>query len=315
MRRDVSKTIASLDERLERADNERRRLASALVEREIEVQELTRCLTDLRLRAVATDGADRDGDVFDDIDVDQLENRSTNRRRVRQEQEEAVERARRETSSIRPIPSTDRSRPSRYDDRRGSFDEVDIDNVILAPNMSRSQSSDVDRFGEHSRRQSARYLEESNPVFRERASSYDDDEDVLNFDRPSLSSSRRQSNRKDYDRSLSPSRRSVMREQELAIERARSSSSLLGKQSLQQPLAVRTVPFEEPLVGNSGAFDDTDNSVFDSGRISRVTASPSASDRSRRAVQRDQQRSIRQTKRGGFFSRFTRIGRSQRVDI
>jgi hypothetical protein len=145
----VSKSIASLDERLERADTERRRLATALVEKETQVQELTRMLADLRLKAVVTEGADRDGDVFDDRDGDQLESRSANRQRVRLEQEEAVERARRETFSIRPISISDGSRQSRFDDRRGSFDDVDIDNVILGPSMTptglRSRTSEDDR--------------------------------------------------------------------------------------------------------------------------------------------------------------------------
>jgi hypothetical protein len=270
-------------------------------------------LADLRLRAVV---ADRD-DVFDDRDVDQLESRSANRQRVRQDQEEAVERARRETSSIRPVILTDQSRRSRFDDnRRGAFDEVDIDNVILDPNRT---SSSIDARGSSrspTRRQSARFLDERNPVFSKPFSSHDDDEDDDGgiFGNQMMNSSGRPSTRtSSYDRSLSPARRSVLREQELAIERVRSSSSLLSKQS-QQPLAVRTVPFEEPLVGTNGQLDDTDESDFTSG-VSRFAASTSASDRSRRAVQRDQQRNIRRAKRGEFFSRLTRIGKAQLIDI
>jgi hypothetical protein len=71
-------------------------------------------------------------------------------------------------------------------------------------------------------------------------------------------------------------------------------------------------------VGTNGAFDD-DGSDFGSGAgagadSSRAAAS-SASSRSRRAVQRDQEKNIQRAKRGGFFSRLTRIGKAQLVEI
>jgi hypothetical protein len=321
---DVSLRLAELDKRLQKADEDRAQLRSAVIDRDAEIDILKRTLADIRLSAI-TDGSDAvmradlvrsSSSRSEDSNLPRGRSpqrgfQDSNMMLVREEQERAVERARRtsrDQASLRQSIAAAQSDMAAERDDGDSLNVLELESVIAekpfaGPSRTRTWSPerrsvlrDQERAIElakasSSRRLSGRSFKEKQTAFRD---SYVEDEG-----RNVASSSLKRSN----DRSLSPSRQRVLKEQALAIERARSSSSLrMGR----APLIVTSPVFEEPLADGDPKFDRSFSS--------KSSSKSKRSQRASRSQERQQERSVQRRKRR-FFSRLTWFGRSQMSEV
>jgi hypothetical protein len=322
---DVSIRLAALDERVRTADEDRARLSSTVVDREAEIDDLKRMLADIQLNSFGNDTVMRADLVRSSSSRSEDWTRGGDgglprgfqdsyARAVRDEQERAVDRARRtsrEQASLRRSAAAVQRGAAAYGDDAGS---LDIDSVISGKPSARSPRTaralsperravlrDQERaielaMASSSRRLSGRSLDETRPVFRDK---HVEDED--------RSGAGTDSSRRRNDRSMSPSRQRVLEEQKLAIERARSSSSV---RTGRPPLTVTSPALEEPSLDGEAKLDRSGPSSSPS----RPSKRPSRRAASRRRPERQQERSIQRKKRR-FFNRLTWFGRSQLSDV